>query len=170
MYRKILIAYNGTAESRSALSECVRLSPSAQTEVHVLAVVVPPPLLIGGSDVVVAFNEEEDVALEKSRMQNELEQARVFLLNAGIPARVHLETGEPVDVIEASVNSLGVDLLIVGHSRHRSWATRWWKGATDAMLIERVQCSLLIAPAASDQVSQYQPLGDVQGLSGTAMQ
>lgn len=170
MYRKILIAYNGTLESRSALYECIRLAPPSGTQVHVLAVVVPPPLMIGGSDVVVAFNEEEDLAVEKARMREELSQAETLLSDAGIHATMHLETGEPVDVIESVVNQLGVDLLIVGHSRHRSWAARWWKGATDALLIERVQCSLLIAPALTETVGAFQPLSDVRGLSGVAMQ
>lgn len=170
MYRKILIAYNGTLESRSALYECIRLAPHPSTEIHVLAVVVPPPLMIGGSDVVVAFNEEEDIAVEKARMREELSQAQSLLSEAGILATMHLETGEPVDVIESMVNSLGADLLIVGHSRHRSWATRWWKGATDAMLIERVQCSLLIAPAVTEAATEFMPLGEARGLSGATMQ
>jgi nucleotide-binding universal stress UspA family protein len=170
MYRKILIAYNGTLESRSALYECIRLSPKPETEVHVLAVVVPPPLIIGGSDVVLAFNEEEDIAVEKARLREELFEAQKLLSEAGFPSVTHLETGEPVDVIESLASSLGVDLLIVGHSRHRSWATRWWKGATDAMLIERIQCSLLIAPSTPETAVDYQPLNDTQVVSGATLQ
>lgn len=170
MYSKILIAYNGTLESRSALYECIRLAPPAQTEIHVLAVVVPPPLIIGGSDVVLAFNEEEDIAIEKAKMRDELHQAQRLLAEAGHPAVTHLETGEPVDVIESLTNSLGVDLLIVGHSRHRSWATRWWKGATDAMLVERVQCSLLIAPSTTDSAPDFKPPYEERTVSRTGLQ
>ena len=39
----------------------------------------------------------------------------------------------------------GVDLLIIGHSRAKSFAMRWWRGSVDTMLIERVRCSILIA-------------------------
>ncbi|HEV2041033.1 MAG TPA: universal stress protein, partial [Casimicrobiaceae bacterium] len=34
MYRKILVAYNGTPESRLALDEAIRLAPDTSVEVH----------------------------------------------------------------------------------------------------------------------------------------
>ena len=38
-----------------------------------------------------------------------------------------------------------IDLLIVGHKRSKKWALRWWRGSVDALLIERVRCSILLA-------------------------
>ena len=57
----------------------------------------------------------------------------------------HLVVGEPADVLTKLVSELGIELLILGHPRSRSFALRWWRGSVDAVLIERVRCSILIA-------------------------
>ena len=56
--------------------------------------------------------------------------------------------GEPVDVLTKLVTELGIDLLILGHPRSKSFALRWWRGSVDAVLIERVRCSVLVAADA----------------------
>jgi hypothetical protein len=49
MYRKILIAYNGTPESRSALDEVVRMTPDRAVELHLAGVVhYPSAYLLAG--------------------------------------------------------------------------------------------------------------------------
>lgn len=67
-----------------------------------------------------------------------------MLAEAGLRVTSHLEVGEPVDVIGSLAQKLNAELVIVGHSKNKSWASRWWRGSTNAMLIERVQCSLLV--------------------------
>jgi nucleotide-binding universal stress UspA family protein len=57
----------------------------------------------------------------------------------------HLVVGEPVDVLTKLVAELDIDLLILGHPRSRSFALRWWRGSVDAVLIDRVRCSILVA-------------------------
>jgi nucleotide-binding universal stress UspA family protein len=146
MYRKILIAYNGSPESRSALEECVRLAPGPSTEIHLLAVINPPQsMVIGEYAMVPMLGVDEDIAQEKVRMETELASGVAYLSNAGLVVQTHLDTGEPVPAIAALVDKIGIDLVIVGHSRHKSLAMRWWRGATDALLVEKIRCSLLVA-------------------------
>jgi nucleotide-binding universal stress UspA family protein len=64
---------------------------------------------------------------------------------AGLNVVPHLQLGEPVEVIGALADVLGIDLIIVGHSRHKTFAMRWWRGSMDALLIERVKASILVA-------------------------
>jgi nucleotide-binding universal stress UspA family protein len=71
--------------------------------------------------------------------------AKVDVAAQGLNVRSHLVIGEPVDVIARLVESLGIDLLILGHSRAKSFALRWWRGSVDAMLMDRVRCSILVA-------------------------
>lgn len=147
MYRKILVAYNGTQNSVSALQECVRLAPDPSTEVHLLAVMDnPSPAIVGDLGRPARFDADERIAAERSRLNEDLSRKTALLKDAGLTPVIHLELGEPVQVIEEMVNKLDIELLIVGHSRHRSWASRWWRGSTDAALIERISCTLLIAP------------------------
>lgn len=146
MYRKILVAYNGTVESHAALQECIRLSPPPSTEIHLLAVVNPPPsVIIGEYATVSMLGIEEEIMAEKQKMEQELAEGHACLREAGLKVQTHIEVGEPVPTIANLVEQLGIELVIVGHSRHKSLAMRWWRGATDALLLEKIRCSLLVA-------------------------
>ncbi len=150
MYQSILIAYNGTAESRSALHECVRLSPSPSAKIHLLGVINPvDPILTGEYGAAAAYSHEELNAVEKTKMEGELVAGRQLLLEAKLNVEIHLESGEPADVISQMATRVGADLVIVGHPRHKSWMQRWWRGSTDALLLEKVHCTLMIAPGIS---------------------
>ena len=146
MYRKILVAYNGTVESRSALEECVRLAPGPLAEIHLLVVVNPPPsLLVGEYAAAAIINVEEELIAEKQKMERELAAGRALLTSAGLSVITHLEVGEPVNIIKELVEKLKIELVIVGPSRHKPLAMRWWRGSIDAVLVEKIRCSLLVA-------------------------
>lgn len=145
MYSKILVAYNGTTESQVALEECLRLSP-AKADIHLLVVVSPPPyLLVGEFAAAAVLSVEEGLAAEKEKMQKELEAGAQLLIAGGLRVTSHLEVGEPVSVIEELAHALQVELVIVGHSRQKPLALRWWRGSTDMLLVEKLRCSLLVA-------------------------
>ncbi|HEV2610779.1 MAG TPA: universal stress protein [Noviherbaspirillum sp.] len=145
MYRKILVAYNGTPESRFALQECIRLSPGPSAEIHLLAVVMPQPVLLAGEFVAAAVLNVEEEQAERKAMESVLATGRELLMEAGLRVITHLEVGEPVTVIADMVNRAGIDLVILGHSRHKPFSLRWWRGSTDSLLVEKVRCSLLVA-------------------------
>lgn len=146
MYRKILVAYNGSPESRSALQECIRLAPDPSAEIHLLAVVNPPQsVVIGEYAMVSMLGVEEEIVAEKEKMERELTNGHAFLQQAGLVVQTHIEVGEPVPMIAELVEQLGIELVIVGHSRLQSLAMRWWRGSTDTLLVEKIRCSLLVA-------------------------
>lgn len=144
MYSKILIAYNGTPESRLALQECIRLAPGPSATIHLLAVITPSPLFLAGDMVAAVPTVEEELA-EKQAMEQILESGRALLADAGLKVNTCLEVGEPVNIIADMANRLGISLVIVGHSRHKPFAMRWWRGSVDALLVEKVRCSVLVA-------------------------
>jgi nucleotide-binding universal stress UspA family protein len=144
MYRKILVAYNGTPESRSALDELVRFAPDPSAEIHLAGVVhYPSAYLLAGEYV-----PEVALADERDHMEADLKDAHALLAGKGLNVIDHLVVGEPGDVLAKLVTELGIELLILGHPRTRSFALRWWRGSVDAVLIERVRCSILIASGA----------------------
>ena len=141
MYRKILVAYNGTPESRSALDEMVRIAPDPSVELHLAGVVhYPSAYLLAGEYV-----PEVALADERDHMEADLKDARKLLADHGLNVTQHLVVGEPVDMLSKLVDQLGIDLLILGHPRNQSFAMRWWRGSVDKMLLERVRCTILIA-------------------------
>ncbi len=146
MYQNILVAYNGSPESRLALEECLRLSPSPSAQIHLLVVVSPPPyLLVGEFAAAAVLSVEEGLAAEREKMEKELEAGANLLTAGGLKVTRHLEVGEPVTTIEELAHQLQVELVIVGHSRQKPLALRWWRGSTDTLLVEKLRCSLLVA-------------------------
>jgi nucleotide-binding universal stress UspA family protein len=141
MYRRILVAFDGSPESRLAVDECAYLINVSGREIHLACVVHDPsPYLLAGE-----FVPEPALAIDRSRMDADLKEAAARLTERGFAVTTHLQDGEPVDVISRLVATLGVDLLIVGHRRTKTFALRWWRGSVDSMLMERVHCSILIA-------------------------
>ena len=88
-----------------------------------------------------------EVALtaEEERMRQELTAGQALMSEAGLKVIDHLQVGEPVETIDTLVNQLGIELVIVGHPRHKPWAKRWWRGSVDAVLIDRIKCTILVA-------------------------
>jgi nucleotide-binding universal stress UspA family protein len=146
MYQTILVAYNGTPESEVAIQECIRMAPGPAAQVHLLAVVSPPPyLLVGEFAAAAVLSVEEGLAAEKEQMGEKLDAGAALLRTAGLTVITHLEIGEPVSVIEEQASNLKAELVIVGHSRQKPIALRWWRGNTDTLLVEKLRCSLLVA-------------------------
>ena len=141
MYRRILVAFDGSPESRLAVDECSHLMQVSGREIHLVCVLHDPsPYLLAGE-----FVPEPALAIDRSRMQADLDEAAAELTQRGFSVITHLEDGEPVDVISRMVDALGIDLVIVGHRRSKKFALRWWRGTVDSMLVDRVHCSILVA-------------------------
>jgi len=141
MYQKILVAFDGSPESRLAVDECSHLMQVSGRQIHLVCVLHDPsPYLLAGE-----FVPEPALAIDRSRMEADLNQAAATLTWRGFAVTTHLQDGEPVDVISRLVESLHIDLVIVGHRRGKKFALRWWRGSVDSLLIERVRCSILIA-------------------------
>jgi nucleotide-binding universal stress UspA family protein len=141
MYRKILVAYDGSPESRLALDEGLRLAPGPETAIHLAGVVHDPSLYVLAGEYVpeIALGDDE------ARVAADLAQAAAQFAAQGLAVTSHVVVGEPVAVIARLAEELGIDLLILGHPRSTTFALRWWRGSTDALLLERVHCSILVA-------------------------
>jgi nucleotide-binding universal stress UspA family protein len=113
MYRKILVAFDGSPESRLAVDECSQLMQVPGREIHLVCVLHDPsPYLLAGE-----FVPEPALAIDRSRMESDLNDAAARLTARGFSVMTHLQDGEPVDVITRMVESLAIDLVIVGHRR-----------------------------------------------------
>jgi len=140
-YRKILLAYNGSAEGKRALLECAELANFLHAETHLLAVASMPPSLF----LTEGFVPEELLEEEKKRTQQVLDEGIASLKERGFAAAGHLAVGEPVEEICRRAKELAVDLVVVGHNQKTSFAARWWKGSVGASLLDYSSCSILIA-------------------------
>jgi nucleotide-binding universal stress UspA family protein len=141
MYQKILVAYNGSPESRAALHECIKLAPGHDVQVHLLAVLYFP----AGNMLAGEYVPEAALIQEQESMRKDLAEAHALMADAGMSVIEHLAVGEPVEIITKLAKELDIELVILGHRRGRSLAARWWRGSVDVSLLEKARCSLLIA-------------------------
>jgi nucleotide-binding universal stress UspA family protein len=141
MYQRILLAYDGSREGRAALLECADIAPLLHAETHLLAVTPVP----AGLFLTEGFIPEQLIESEQQRTKEILAEGIRLLSERGATATGHIANGEPVDEICRLARELKVDLIVVGHAQHASFASRWWKGSVGATLMEHAPCSILVA-------------------------
>jgi nucleotide-binding universal stress UspA family protein len=139
MYRRIVLAYDGTREGRTALREGALLAKGCGAQVFLLSVVAETAgLQISESAAPGAFDHER--AAYATVLQEGLERLRA----RGANAEGRLVKGEPAPVIAAFAREVGADLVVVGHREQRGLA-RWWSGSTGAYLLDHLHCSLIVS-------------------------
>jgi nucleotide-binding universal stress UspA family protein len=141
MYRRILLCYDGTAEGRNALRDGANVAICMNTETHLLAIIrstVGTTIPEGMSEATVTRENDEAVQI--------LNEGVAWLKERGLDAHGYIAFGDPIEQIDATARSLGVDLIVLGH-RKRSRLARWWSDSEDATLLERAPCSILVAVA-----------------------
>ena len=142
MYKRILLAYDGSPSGQKALLDCQDLAHWSQAELALVAVL---PLGIG---LVAAEGGIYDSGLmenEKQAMQAVLEDGLQRLQKAGHAATGVLLTGDTVDEITEHAKKINADLIVVGHRHLDGWAARWWKSSVSKTLIAHAPCSVLVA-------------------------
>jgi nucleotide-binding universal stress UspA family protein len=139
MYERLLLAYDGTREGRTALREGALLAHRDGARLFLLCVVdevatmrIAEPTY--GGLMAGARDPEAEV----------FEEAMDRLKALGFEPEGKLVTGEPVAQIAAYAKGFKADLVVVGH-RKKGLLQRWWSGKTGASLMDQLDCSLLIA-------------------------
>jgi len=143
MYKKILLAYNGTHEGRIALFECAEIASFIKAETHLLAVANPSmSMYVEGFEGKVS---EQGKAQQQKLMKNVLAEGLTTLTQRGYSVTGHLAVGEPVPEICRLATELQCDLIVVGHKKKHSRLGRWWRGSFSSHLVDHAPCSILIA-------------------------
>jgi nucleotide-binding universal stress UspA family protein len=141
MYRSVLVAYDGSPESKLAVDECRHLTLQADRMIHLACVLHQPSPHVFADELATA----EMFEVDHSGAKADLEAEATRLTERGFAVTTHLLDGEPLDQIARLCETLRIDLLILGHKRSKKWALRWWRGKLDALLADRVHCSILLA-------------------------
>ena len=141
MYQKIVLAYDGSIESQQALLNCKDLSQWEHAKVHLLSV-MPYDITAMGHES--AFVIEKDYKFEESRRMIILNEGVKQLKATGTEATGDLLKGDAVDQIVECAQSIGADLIMLGHRHQGNWLARWWGGSVPKSLIEHSPCSVLV--------------------------
>jgi len=141
MYKRILLAYDGSESGKRALLECGDVMNMTGATAKLLAVTpTMPPVYVGEG-----FIPADMIDTEKERYRKVLEEGIAYLKERGFAAEGEVTFGEAVDEIDRAAVEWGADLIIIGHRRTGSWAERWWRGSVSRSLVEVAHCSVLVA-------------------------
>ena len=138
MYRNILLAYDGSRDSREALEQGARLAAMCGARVRLLTVIDLASVMIPAEGI--SFVDERAI-LESNTT---LAEGRTQLREWGIQGQVDLRYGDPAEQISASAREIGADLVVVGHRNH-STIWRWLNGSVGAAVLKAASCSVLVA-------------------------
>jgi nucleotide-binding universal stress UspA family protein len=144
MYKKVLLAYDGSIEGRRALREGAKLAQFCGAEVFLLAVVETAPALAtleGG----VAISMDDQIAAYKAILAEGVERLKAM----GFTPTSRLGMGSAELEIAGVAEEIGANLVVVGH-RPTGTLARWWFGSVGTYLIEHLRCSVLVAQTEID--------------------
>ncbi|HET9108783.1 MAG TPA: universal stress protein [Steroidobacteraceae bacterium] len=138
MYQRILLAYDGSIEGRTALREGALLARRYGAQVFVLSVIPETAGAKLGEGV-----GGGGIAQQRGEFERVLQEGMARLTAHGFQASGKLVIGEPAREIAAYAEQVSADLVVVGH-RRLSALGRWWSGSTGAYLSDHIRCSLLV--------------------------
>jgi nucleotide-binding universal stress UspA family protein len=136
MYRKILVAYDGSAAAVKAFDNACELAARHGAELYVLSVARPPE---------VADDVETEAVIENSRHYHGrmLAELKAPLAAKNITAHLEVAVGHPAEQIIYQADRHGVDLIVVGH-RGRSKFARLLLGSTSKQVAEHAGRAVLV--------------------------
>ena len=141
MYKRILLAYDGSAAGQAALLDCHEIAQWSHSELVLIAVM---PLNLGVLGPEGGVYDEGLQLSEKKRYQTILDTGLRKLAEAGVTAHGEVVTGDAVVEISHCARRIEADLIVVGHKHLDGWAARWWSGSVSKALIEHAPCSVLV--------------------------
>jgi nucleotide-binding universal stress UspA family protein len=157
LYKKVLLAYDGSIEGRLALREGAKLAQFCGAEVFLLAVVEPSfgATLEGG----VAILMDDQTAAYKEILAEGVER----LKTVGFSPTARLGVGAAGQEIAGVAEEIGANLVVVGH-RPTGPLARWWFGSVGTYLIKHLHRSVLVAQTeiSDDQFAKLLTIPAVQ--------
>jgi nucleotide-binding universal stress UspA family protein len=137
VYRKILVANDGSAGAVQALDTAISLAKLQQAQLHMITV-EELPRFPASIDEVAEEKEEAD-----HRLAPVIAAARERATRAGIALETHLAAGHAVPAIVEFVRNHAVDLLVVGFMGHSQLYERVIGSTTDR-LVRLAPCAVLV--------------------------
>jgi nucleotide-binding universal stress UspA family protein len=137
MFKKILLAYDGSEGSKLALEKVAEVAKATAAGLHLLAVGRIPEYAETVSEV------EEAKEQAKSFYSKIMDEAAASLKRRGLSAEVRVDFGKPGDVILRVGEELRADLIVLGTNPHSALRRRVL-GATVDQVVDRAHCSVLV--------------------------
>lgn len=136
MFRRILLAYDGTQSSEIAFERAIEAAREAHAPLHVVAV---------------AWSAEVETHASLDAARAQCWACLAPLRDKGAEARVDLELevleGNSSEQIVAAADRYGADLIVIGH-RQRKLLSRLAETSLAKRVIDHAHCCVLVAGRA----------------------
>ena len=137
MYRKLLIANDGSEGGNKALAAAIELAKRFHAQLHMLSVEEVPRFPTTLDEIV----EEQE---EAGRLFDKLiAQAIAQAKKDGVQIDAHVAAGHAVPTIVEFIERGGFDLLVIGYMGHSALYNRLIGSTTDR-LVELARCNVLV--------------------------
>ncbi len=137
MFRRILIAHDGSPGGAKAFSAAMSLAASHKSELHMISVEELPQIPASIDEVV-----EEKREIQR-RFDKLVGHARAEAKKQQIAFEAHVVSGHAVSKIVECVEQQKFDLLVVGYMGHSALYNRLIGSTTDR-LVEHASCAVLV--------------------------
>jgi nucleotide-binding universal stress UspA family protein len=137
MFRKILIANDGSDGAARALSAAIKLAKEQDAELHMISVEELPRFPASVDELIEEKSEANHVY--ETVMSRAMAQAQA----QGVKLTPHVVVGHPVSSISDFVASGRFDLLVVGYMGHSALYNRLIGSTTDR-LVEHAPSAVLV--------------------------
>lgn len=136
MYRRIMIAYDGSAASKKAFDTGCRLAAQHGAELFIVSVARPPE---------VADDVETEAVIDSSRKYHRrlLAELKPALTKKKLKAHFDVVVGHPAEQIIHQADRHGVDVILVG-DRGRSKFAKILLGSTSKQIAEHAGRAVLV--------------------------
>ncbi len=138
MFKKILVANDGSEGAGRALSAAIKLAKTQGADLHMISVEEMPRFPASVDEVIEEKQEANHV------YEGVTSQAVAQAQAAGLKLTPHVVVGHPVSSIVDFVQQEGFDLLVVGYMGHSALYNRIIGSTTDR-LVEYAPCDVLVA-------------------------
>lgn len=138
MFKKILLAYDGSPSSASALRHAADLAGRYGAELHLLGIVHTT-----GTTTIGEAAANDAWGMEKDHIQQAMNLAAIELRKQGLDIVMEIRMGDPATEIMAYAGQIRAELAVVGHTGKGVFA-RWFEGSVGTELLNHLPCHLLI--------------------------
>jgi nucleotide-binding universal stress UspA family protein len=140
---QILLAIDGSDESKLAAQAATELSKETGSEVHVVYVLPTPAQLIGHHLVSGEMRESALAGAERDAEAFLKEQAEKVSSDGGKVADTHFRSGDPDKEILRAAEALGVGLIVMG-SRGLGAVSRALLGSVSDSVVRHAHCPVFV--------------------------
>jgi nucleotide-binding universal stress UspA family protein len=136
MFKRILIAYDGSEPADKAFERALDLASKYGAHLHVLAVAQPPEF---------AEDVETEAVLDNARdhFEARFTSMKQRAVGASVEADFEIRVGHPAEQVVRFADQRSVDLIVTGH-RGKGLFERWLLGSVSRRVIAYAGCTVMV--------------------------